>query len=340
MTQIAERQEANVSETKVMNMVQALNNALDLAIEQDPNVVVYGEDVGVMGGVMGVTVGLQAKHGKARVFDAPLTESGILGTAVGMSIAGLKPVVELQFAGFMYPGYDHINSHLSRYRDRSRGRWSTPVVFRMPYGGGVKMLEMHGDSPEALLAATPGIKIGIPSNPIDAKGMMLAAIEDPDPVAILESIKLYRSVKAEVPTGHYTVPLGKANIAREGSDVTVLCYGNMVPVALEAAKGAEMVGIDVEVIDLRWLVPLDIDTILESVQKTGRVVVVYEAPKTMGFGAELSAMIAEKAIYHLEAPIVRVAGFDSAYLVYGDIMHHYHPSAQRVAEGIQKVMES
>lgn len=324
--------------TTQKTMVAAINDALDMALERDSTVHIFGEDVGVMGGVFRATDGLQAKYGVERVFDTPLAEAGIVGMGIGMGLAGLKPVAEIQFAGFLYPALDQILSHLGRYRHRTRSRYHLPMVIRAPYGGGVHTPEQHADSPEAILAHTPGVKVVIPSTPSDAKGLLLAAIDDPDPVFFFEAIKLYRSTKEEVPDGHYTIPIGKARLVTEGDDVTVICYGGMVEVAQKAAEAARAAGIGVEIIDLRTLVPLDLDTILGSVQKTGRVVIVTEAPRTGGFHSEIAANIAEEAIEYLSAPIVRVTGFDAPYPPFTAIEDLYRPSALRVAKAIKKVM--
>ncbi|WP_027459393.1 alpha-ketoacid dehydrogenase subunit beta [Deinococcus murrayi] len=323
---------------RTMTMVAAINDALALALERDPDVYIFGEDVGVMGGVFRATDGLQARFGAGRVFDTPLAEAGIVGMGIGMGLAGLKPVAEIQFAGFLYPALDQILSHLGRYRHRTRSRYHLPMVVRAPYGGGVHTPEQHADSPEAVLAHTPGVKVVIPSTPRDAKGLLLAAIEDPDPVFFLEAIKLYRSVKEEVPEGHYTVPLGQARRVTEGDDVTVVTYGGMVEISQKAAEAARAHGIGVEVIDLRTLVPLDLATILASVEKTGRVIVVTEAPRTGGFHSEISATIAEEAIEFLRAPIVRVTGFDAPYPPFTSIEDAYRPNPVRVARAIRKVM--
>ncbi|MPY66150.1 alpha-ketoacid dehydrogenase subunit beta [Deinococcus sp. SDU3-2] len=327
-----------VTALRTMTMVAAINDALALALERDPDVHIFGEDVGIMGGVFRATDGLQARFGTDRVFDTPLAEAGIVGMGIGMGLAGLKPVAEIQFAGFLYPALDQILSHLGRYRHRTRSRYHLPMVVRAPYGGGVHTPEQHADSPEAILAHTPGVKVVIPSTPRDAKGLLLAAIEDPDPVFFFEAIKLYRSVKEEVPEGHYTIPLGQARVVTEGDDVTVICYGGMVEVAQKAADAARAHGIGVEVIDLRTLVPLDTGTILTSVQKTGRVIVVTEAPRTGGFHSEISATIAEEAIDFLRAPIVRVTGFDAPYPPFTSIEDAYRPNPVRVAKAIRKVM--
>ncbi|MDP9765010.1 alpha-ketoacid dehydrogenase subunit beta [Deinococcus enclensis] len=327
-----------VAGKKTMTMVAAINDALDIALTQDPAVHIFGEDVGVMGGVFRATDGLQARHGVARVFDTPLAEASIVGMGIGMGLAGLKPVAEIQFAGFLYPALDQILSHLGRYRHRTRSRYHLPMVVRAPYGGGVHTPEQHADSPEAILAHTPGVKVVIPSTPADAKGLLLAAIADPDPVFFFEAIKLYRSVKEEVQEGHYTLPIGKARIVTPGDDVTVVCYGGMVEVATRAAEAARQAGIGVEVIDLRSLVPLDTDTILSSVEKTGRVVIVSEAPRTSGFHSEIAAIIAEEAIEFLHAPVVRVTGFDAPYPPFTAIEDVYRPNPVRVAKAIRQVM--
>lgn len=324
--------------TRTMTMVQAVNDALDVAMERDPNVLMFGQDVG-MGGVFRASDGLQAKHGKGRIFDTPLSEAGIVGMGIGLAIAGMRPVAEIQFGGFIYPALEQIGVQLGRYRHRSQGRYTVPMVIRAPYGGGVHTPEMHADSPEALIAAMPGVKMVMPSTPTDAKGLLLAAIDDPDPVVMLESIKLYRSVKEAVPEGYYTVPLGKARIAKEGSDVTVICYGGMVEVAQSAAEAAATAGISVEVLDLRSLVPLDMDTIAQSVTKTGRVIIVHEAQQRMGFGAEVAAQIAERFITSLHAPIVRVTGWNAPYPPFTSLEHFYRPDARRVALAIRQVME-
>ena len=329
---------ATASKTKTMTMVAAINNALDLALERDPDVCIFGEDVGVMGGVFRATDGLQQKHGVERVFDTPLAEAGIVGMGIGMGLAGLKPVAEIQFAGFLYPALDQILSHLGRYRHRTRSRYHLPMVVRAPYGGGVHTPEQHADSPEAILAHTPGVKVVIPSTPSDAKGLLLAAIADPDPEFFFESIKLYRSTREEVQEDYYTLPIGKARIVTEGEDVTVICYGGMVEVAQKAAEAARSAGIGVEIIDLRTLVPLDLDTILASVEKTGRVVIVTEAPRTAGFHSEIAANIAVEAIDFLRAPIVRVTGFDAPYPPFTAIEDVYRPNPVRVAKAIRQVM--
>jgi len=334
-----------------MNMIQAINSAMDVMLSRDPNVLVFGEDVGYFGGVFRATEGLQKKHGLTRCFDAPIAESGIVGAAIGMGAYGLRPVIEIQFADYIYPGYDQIVSEAARLRYRSAGDFTAPITLRTPYGGGIFGGQTHSQSPEALFTHVAGIKTVIPSNPYDAKGLLIAAIEDDDPVVIFEPKRLYngpfdgwhekpvepwsRHADSDVPDGHYTVPLGKAKIARPGTDVTVLSYGTMVHVALASAEHA---GVDGEVIDLRTLVPLDIETIVESVKKTGRCVIVHEATRTSGFGAELSAMVQEECFYHLEAPILRVTGWDTPYP--HAFEWEYFPGPERVAKALKRVMEA
>lgn len=324
--------------SRSMTLVQAVNDALDVAMARDENVMMFGQDVG-MGGVFRASDGLQQKYGEKRLFDTPLSEAGIVGMGIGLAIAGMRPVAEIQFGGFIYPALEQIGVQLGRYRHRSQGRYGVPMVIRAPYGGGVHTPELHAESPEALIAALPGIKVVIPSTPKDAKGLLLAAIDDPDPVVMFESIKLYRSLKEDVPEGYYTVPLGKARVAKEGSDVTVICYGGMVEVALSAAEAAASAGINVEVLDLRSLVPLDLEAIGQSVGKTGRVVIVHEAQQRMGFGAEVAAQISERFITSLHAPLVRVTGWNAPYPPFTSLEQHYRPDARRVALGIKQVME-
>lgn len=331
-------------------MIEAIRDGLDVMMGRDERVVVYGEDVGYFGGVFRCTAGLQAKYGKSRCFDAPINESGIVGTAIGMAAYGLRPCVEIQFADYMYPAYDQLTQEASRLRYRSAGDFTCPIVVRMPTGGGIFGGQTHSQSPEALFTHVSGLKTVVPSNPADAKGLLISAIEDPDPVIFLEPKRLYngpfdghhdRPVTAwskhelgEVPDGHYTIPLGKAAIRRKGSAVTVLAYGTMVYVALAAA---EETGVDAEVIDLRTLVPLDLDTIVESVKKTGRCVVIHEATTTSGFGAELVTLVQENCFYHLEAPVGRVAGWDTPYPHAQE--WDYFPGPKRVGQGLIDVME-
>ena len=326
--------------TKQMNMVQAINDALDVALRRDDNVLVFGEDVGTMGGVFRATDNLQTKYGEGRVFDTPLAEAGIAGFGIGLGLAGLRPVAEMQFAGFIYPALDQILSHLGRYRHRTRGRFSVPMVIRAPYGGGVHTPEQHADSPEAILTHVPGVKVVIPSSPARAKGLLLAAIDDPDPVFFLEAIKLYRSFKEDVPEGYYTHELGKARVVRKGDAATLIGYGGMIEICQKAADVASREGVELEIVDLETLTPFDSDTVIRSVQKTGRAVVVYEAARTGGFGAEVAARIAEEAIYSLEAPVLRVSGWDAPYPPFSSIEHHYRPDARRVLEAVRRVLSA
>jgi len=333
-----------------MNMIEALNNAHDVMMERDENIVVLGEDVGYFGGVFRVTAGLQKKYGKTRVFDTPIAEGGIVGTAIGMALYGLRPVFEIQFADYIFPGFDQIFSEASRIRYRTASEWTVPIVIRSPYGGGIFGGQTHSQSPEAFFAHMPGIKTVIPSNPYDAKGLLIAAIEDPDPVLFFEPKRIYngpfdgfyerpvtpwaKHPLAEVPEGYYTVPIGKASVVREGSDVTVLAYGTMIHVALATAEAE---GIDAEVIDLRTIVPLDIEPIEASVKKTGRCVVVHEATRTAGFGAELSALVQERCFYHLEAPVQRVTGYDTPYP--HSMEWTYFPGPARLGPALRKALE-
>lgn len=320
-------------------MVEALQSALALEMERDPRVVVLGEDVGRNGGVFRVTDGLLARFGEKRVIDTPLAESGIVGTSIGMAVYGLRPVAEIQFAGFLYLAMNQIASQASRMRFRSGGVFTVPLVIRAPYGGGVRTPELHSDSLEALFLHTPGIKVAIPSSPYDAKGLLAAAIEDPDPVLFLEPMKLYRSVRQEVPEERYTIPLGKAAVVREGRDVTVVAYGQMVPVALEAARQAAGEGIEAEVVDLRTISPLDEATIAASVEKTGRLVTVHEAPRAGGVAAEIAAVVNERCFYSLHAPPVRVTGADTPFPVPA-VEDFYVPDVPRVLAAIRQVMSA
>ncbi len=296
-----------------MNLVQAINDALRLEMKNDDRVVVMGEDVGKVGGVFRVTQGLYDEFGEERVIDTPLAEGGIIGSAIGMALYGLRPVPEIQFADFIFPAFDQIVSEAAKYRWRSGGEYSVPMVIRTPVGGGIRGGLYHSQSPESLFIHTAGLKVVCPSNPYDAKGLLLSAIRDDDPVLFFEPKRVYRAVKMEVPEGDYTVEIGKAKVVREGEGVTVVAWGAMLYEALAAADKAAKDGVDAEVIDLRTLWPLDIDTIVQSVKKTGRVVIVHEAPKTCGFGAELVSLISEKAFLHLEAPPVRVTGWDTPF---------------------------
>jgi 2-oxoisovalerate dehydrogenase E1 component subunit beta len=333
-----------------MNMIQALNSALDVMLARDPDVVVFGEDVGYFGGVFRVTDGLQKRHGLTRCFDSPIGEAGIVAVGIGMSVYGLRPVIEIQFADYIYPAYDQIVSEAARIRYRSAGDFHVPLTIRTPYGGGIYGGQTHSQSPEALFTHVAGLKTVIPSNPRDAKGLLISAVEDDDPVIFLEPKRIYngpfdghhdkpvqpwsKHPLSDVPEGHYGVPLGKAAVARAGSAVTVLTYGTMVHVAIAAAEEA---GIDAEVVDLRTLVPVDIEAIVKSVEKTGRCVVAHEATLTSGYGAELCALVQEHCFYHLEAPVQRVAGWDTPYP--HAFEWDYFPGPGRVADGMRRALE-
>lgn len=295
----------------VMNMVQAINSALDVKLSEDDNVLIFGEDAGHEGGVFRVTQGLQKKYGKKRVFDTPLAESVIVGSALGMAIAGLRPVAEIQFSGFMYPAFNQLISHVSRMRRRTNGTFHAPMVIRMPYGGMVKALELHSESMEALYGHIPGLKVVIPSTPYDAKGLLISAIEDNDPVMFLEPKRSYRSIKQEVPEDSYKIKIGKARVLQEGEHITIIGYGAMIKILQQAIMMAKKENISVELIDLRTIYPLDIDTIIDSVKKTGRVLVVHEGPKSFGVAAEIITLVNEEVFLYLEAPPTRITGFDT-----------------------------
>jgi len=314
-------------------MVQAINLALKEEMERDDRIVILGEDVGTDGGVFRVTEGLLEKFGPERVVDTPLAESALAGAAIGMAAYGLRPVAEIQFMGFIYPAIDQIFSHAARIRSRSRGRFSCPMVVRTPYGAGIKAPELHSESTEALFCHMPGIKVVVPSTPYNAKGLLISAIRDPDPVIYLESTRLYRVMKEEVPEGDYALPLGKARIAQEGKEVTVLAWGSMLHRALQSAEG-----FDAEVIDLMTLSPFDEEAVYKSVKKNGRVVIVQEAPKTCGFGAELSASIAEDAMLHLRAPVIRVTGYDTV-MPLPKLEDYYTPTGERIRKALNEVMK-
>lgn len=321
-----------------MNMLQAITNALDLELQNDDRVLVFGEDVGHNGGVFRVTEGLQKKYGEHRVFDTPLAESGIGGLATGLAMQGFRPVAEIQFFGFVFETMDQICGQASRTRYRTNGRFTCPIVYRSPFGGGVKAPELHEDSLEGLFIQTPGLKVVIPSNPYDAKGLLISAIRDPDPVLFLEHLKLYRAGRQEVPDEAYTIPLGVANVVREGSDVTIVTYGAMVQTSLKAADElAQQKGIQAEVIDLRTVSPIDIETIVKSVKKTHRAIVVQEAQRTSGAAAEIMALINEHAMFYLDAPILRVTAPDTV-MAFGLIEDEWLPSPKRVVETLEKVM--
>jgi pyruvate dehydrogenase E1 component beta subunit len=320
-----------------LTLVQAVNDALRVEMRRDPRIVVLGEDVGRFGGVFRATLGLQEEFGPDRCIDTPLAESGIIGTAIGMALYGLRPVPEIQFGDYVYPAVDQIINELAKFRYRSGGEYPAPVVVRMPVGGGIKGGHYHSQSPEAMFTHVPGLKVVCPSNPADAKGLLTSAIRGDDPVIFMEPKFFYRKPKAEVPAGEYLVPLGEAKVVRPGNQVTVIAWSAMVATALEAAEKGAARGFDVEVIDLRTLVPFDQERILTSVKKTGRVVIVHEAPRTSGFGGELAATIQEKAILHLEAPILRVTGFDTPFPY--TLEREYLPDADRVLDAVERVVK-
>jgi 2-oxoisovalerate dehydrogenase E1 component beta subunit len=319
-----------------MTLVQALTDALRIEMRRDPRVVVLGEDVGRFGGVFRVTDGLQKEFGPDRCIDTPLAESGIVGTAIGMALYGMRPVPEIQFGDYVYPAFDQIVNELAKFRYRSGGEYPAPVVVRMPIGGGIKGGHYHSQSPEAFFTHVPGLKVVCPSNAVDAKGLLASAIRGDDPVIFMEPKFYYRKPKMEVPAGEYTIPIGEAKVVREGRQVTVIAWSAMVRTALEAAEKGAKRGFDLEVIDLRTLVPFDVERILASVKKTGRVVIVHEAPRTSGFGGEIAATIQEKAILHLEAPILRVTGFDTPFPY--TLEHEYLPDADRVLDAVERVV--
>jgi pyruvate dehydrogenase E1 component beta subunit len=318
------------------SIVEAVNDCLHVELERDSSVMVMGEDVGRAGGVFRATAGLRDRFGPDRCFDTPLAEAGILGTAVGLCMAGWRPVCEMQYDAFSYPCLDQLITHVGRYRWRTGGKMEFPIVVRMPYGGGVRAPELHDDSPETYYVHTPGVKVAIPSTPADAKGLLAAAIRDPDPVVILEPKLHYRTIKGEVPEGEHVVPLGKARLALEGDEVTLVAYGSMVAVCEAAAAALD--DVSVEVLDIRSLKPLDEDALLASAAKTGRVVIVQEAPRTCGFAAELAAVLAEKAILDLHGPVLRVTGYDVPY-PYWQIEDAYMPSAERVVAAARRLLE-
>ena len=318
----------------IKTLLQAVNDGLKSEMRDDPSVLVLGEDVGLKGGVFLATEGIQKEFGEKRCFDTPLSEDGIIGVAIGMAMNGLKPVAEIQFQDFIFPAFDQIVSEAAKLRYRSGGQYTAPMVIRTPYGGGIRGGLYHSQSGEAYFCHTPGLKVVIPSTPYDAKGLLIASIQDPDPVLFLEPKALYRSVKGEVPDGEYTVDLSTLRHVREGKDVTVFCYGAMVPVAEKAAAKAAEKGIDTNIVDLRTLYPLDEEGVLEHAKATGRVVVVHEAPRFCGYGAEVSALIAENVIEYMEAPVKRVAGFDTPFP--NTLEHHYLPDARRVLDAIER----
>lgn len=322
-----------------MNMVQAINDALRIAMRKDERVVVMGEDVGKVGGVFRVTSGLYDEFGDSRVVDTPLSEGGIIGAAVGMALYGMVPVPEIQFSDFIWPAYDQIVSEVAKYRYRSGGEYTSKMVIRTPVGGGIRGGHYHSQHPEAQFIHVAGLKVVCPSNPYDAKGLLLASIADPDPVLFSEPKRVYRAAKGDVPEGEYTVPLESAAVVREGSQVTVIAYGAMLYEALDAAQKAAEQGVDAEVVDLRTLWPVDIETIVSSVKKTGRLIIVHEAPKTCGFGSELVSLVVEKAFYHLEAPPVRVTGYDTPFpytleMEYLPLSHRILPAILETARAV------
>lgn len=318
-----------------LNMVQAINLALKQEMQRDDSVVILGEDIGKDGGVFRVTEGLIDQFGQTRVIDTPLAESGIVGAAIGMAVYGLKPVAEIQFMGFIYPAVDQIFSHASRIRSRSRGRFTCPLVIRTPYGAGIKTPELHSESSETLFCHMPGLKVVVPSTPYNAKGLLISAIRDPDPVIFLESTRLYRLIKDEVPEEEYAIPIGKARVVQEGEDVTVIAWGSMLHRVLQSIEGIDA---GAEVIDMMTLNPMDEETIYNSVKKTGRVVIVHEAPKTSGFGAEISASIAEDVMLFLKAPVMRVTGYD-VVVPFAKLEDFYMPTAERIRKAIGEVMK-
>ncbi len=322
----------------MLNMVQAINQAIHEEMERNTDIVVMGEDVGIDGGVFRVTDGLINKFGSKRIIDTPLAESAIVGAAIGMAAYGLRPIVEIQFMGFVYEAYHQILGHAARIRNRTRGRFNVPMVVRMPYGAGVKALEHHSESTEALFCHIPGLKVVVPSTPLDAKGLLISSIRDNDPTIFLEPKRLYRAGKQEVMDNPKEIPLGQAKIVREGEELTIIVWGAMVPIAQEAADNVEKQGIFPEILDLRTLSPMDSAAIISSVKKTGRALIVHEAPKTCGLGAEIAAQINEKALLQLEAPVKRITGQDiTVPLAKGENM--YYPSVEKISYGIKKLME-
>lgn len=319
----------------VINLLEAINQALDQKLADDPRIVVFGEDAGFEGGVFRVTAGLQKKYGEDRVFDTPIAEAAIIGSAFGMSLNGLLPVAEIQFDGFIFPGMAELVSHVARYRNRTRGAFSVPLVLRIPVGGGIKALEHHSESLESLLGQIPGLKVVTPSTPYDAKGLLISALEDPDPVVFLEPKRIYRAGKQDVPEAMYRIPIGKAKVVQEGKDITVVAWGAMVRETEKAIKLLENENISVELIDLRTISPIDSETIINSVKKTGRFLVVSEAVKTYGAAAELIALVNEKAFLHLESPSARVTGHDiTVPLARGEHFHFVSP--ERISDAIRK----
>jgi pyruvate dehydrogenase E1 component beta subunit len=323
---------------KPMNIVNAINDALDIKLTEDKNVIVYGEDAGFEGGVFRVTEGLQKKHGVDRVFDSPLAESGIAGTAVGMAAAGLRPVIEMQFCGFIYPAFNQIISHITRMHNRSRGKYKMPIVIRLPYGGGINALEHHSESMEAMFAHIPGLKVVVPSTPHDAKGLLISALESDDPILFLEPKRIYRAIKQEVNEEKFSVPIGKAKVLAQGTDVTVVAYGAMIREVQKAMVMAKEAGYSVELIDLRTIYPLDKETVTASIKKTGRVIFVGEEPRSFGVGAEIMALANEEAFLNLEAPPKRVTAFD-VIVPYPRGEHHYMITPEKIFYEIERTIK-
>lgn len=319
-----------------MTLLDSIRGTIQMAMRDDPQIVVLGEDVGINGGVFRATDGLQKEFGEERVIDTPLSESGIIGFALGMAVLGIKPICEIQFMDFIYPAFDQIVSEVAKIRYRSGGEWFAPMVIRTPYGGGIRGGHYHSQSSESYFTHTSGLKVVVPSNPYDARGLLFASLLEEDPVLFLEPKKLYRSLKGEVPDKKFIVPLSKAHIVRKGKDATIISWGSMVSVCMEGALLCEKNGIDCEVIDVRTLSPLDEESILNSVKKTSRAVIVHEAPKNTGFGAEISARIAEKALLYLDAPIVRVCGFDTPFPY--TLEHVYLPHPERIRRAVEGVV--
>ncbi|ALC85304.1 2-oxoisovalerate dehydrogenase [Bacillus sp. FJAT-22090] len=336
MAQIKESVTKNET-TKQLTLIQAINDGMRLLLEEDDRTIILGEDIGKNGGVFRATEGLQETFGDDRVVDTPLSEAGIIGTSIGLAVNGFRPIAEIQFLGFIYPAYEQIMTHVSRIRMRSMSRFTVPMVIRAPYGAGIRAPEIHSDSTETLFTHMPGIKVVCPSNPYDAKGLLIAAMEDPDPVLVLEPMKNYRSKREEVPVGKYTVKIGKGKIVREGTDVTLIAWGAMISIAEKAAELAALKGISCEIIDLRTLYPIDRDIIANSVKKTTRAVIIHEAQNTGGLGNDIVSIINDTAFLYLRAPIERITGFDVPVPFFA-LEEHYLPTPARVVEGIEKVV--
>lgn len=326
------------TKTRKLTLVQAVTQALQQEMERDETILVLGEDVGINGGVFRATEGLYDTFGEERVIDTPLAESGIIGVSLGLAVTGYRPVAEIQFMGFVYPAINQLFAHVARYRHRSRGRYPIPMVIRIPYGGGIHAPEHHSESYESLFANTPGLTVVVPSTPYDAKGLLIAALRSNDPVIFMEPKRIYRSFREDVPDETYTIPIGKAAIRREGNDITIISYGAMMRPVTEAGDYLARESVSAEIIDIRTITPVDIDTILASVRKTGRAVIVHEAPARCGFGAELSALINERALLHLQAPVQRVTGFDTVF-PYAMMEEHYLPNRQRIVDAVTKTLD-